>query len=97
MHLTILPRRDLEENWLTENPILRDKEFIVCVSKDLIRYKLGDGVSCYKDLPFTDLFEALMFGSIYPPPQQHSQYRSVKLRLLDEDLIKHLNDNYRVN
>lgn len=97
MHLTILPRRDLEENWLAENPVLRDREFIVCVSKDLVRYKLGDGVSCYKDLPFTNLFEALMFGSIYAHPDRLSQYQSVKLRLLDEDLVKYLNENYKIN
>lgn len=92
MNLTILPRRDIEENWLTANPVLRDKEFIVCVSKDLIRYKLGDGVSCYKDLPYTSLFEALMFGSIYACPGQPSQYQSVKLRLLDEDLLKYFKE-----
>lgn len=92
MSLTIFPRRDLEENWLTENPVLKDKEFIVCVSKDLVRYKLGDGVSCYKDLPFTSLFEALMFGSIYAPPSWPYPYQSVKLRLLDEDLLKYFKE-----
>lgn len=92
MHLTILPRRDTEENWLTANPVLRDKEFIVCVSKDLVRYKLGDGASYYKDLPFVNLFEALIFGIIYTHPNQPSQYQSVKLRLLDEDLLKYFKE-----
>jgi hypothetical protein len=93
-NLTILPRRDLEENWLTENPVLRDKEFIVSVDKDTIRYKLGDGKSNYIDLPFMDLFDALTQGSIYARPHQPSQFRSVKLRLLDGDLLKHINKNY---
>lgn len=93
-NLTILPRRDLEENWLTENPVLRDKEFIVSIDKGIIRYKLGDGKSAYIDLPFMDLFDALMSGSIYARPNQPSQYKSVKLRLLDENLLKLINKNY---
>lgn len=91
-NLTILPRRDLEENWLTENPVLRDKEFIVSIDKDTIRYKLGDGKRPYIDLPFMGLFDALMSGSIYALPNQPSQYKSVKLRLLDEDLLKYLKE-----
>jgi hypothetical protein len=97
VNLTILPRRDLEENWLIENPVLRDKEFIVSVCKGTVKYKLGDGKSNYTDLPFTTLFEAIMFGIIYAPLNAPVQYRSVKLRLLDENLIKHLNENYKID
>jgi hypothetical protein len=97
VNLTILPRRDLEENWTLKNPILREKEFAVSVDKDIIKYKLGDGKSCYTDLPFTNLFDALMLGIIYSPAKATVQYHTVKLRLLDEKFIDYLNENYKLN
>jgi hypothetical protein len=42
---------------------------------------------------YATFFEALMFGIIYALPHTLSQYRTVKLRLLDENLLKCFKEN----
>ena len=79
--ITILPRRDLEERWLTNNPILRESEFAVSVDNGTIKYKLGDGCTPYNQLPFIDLFNSLTSGIIYTPDS------TVKIRLIDDIIL----------
>ena len=43
-------RRDLETNWETSNPILSQGE--PGLAMDINRYKIGDGVKAWKDLPY---------------------------------------------
>ena len=65
--LTILPRRDKEQNWIRENPILRQKEICVVYSDEGTKYKLGDGKTDYIHLPFTSIEIALEQGVMYTP------------------------------
>lgn len=48
-------KRDTEANWIANNPILLDGEFII-VDMDTgeIRFKVGDGGKVYTQLPFQD-------------------------------------------
>lgn len=67
--LVILPRRDILENWKTMNPILREKE-LACVltPKGKIKWKVGDGVTPFNKLRFTnkisDIQEIILYNSI---------------------------------
>ncbi len=82
--LVIVPRHDLEDNWLRSNAVLRDKELVVSIDKDTIGFKLGDGNTCYSELPFVELFRAIMLGCIYMP--QQSPFETIKLSLFNKDL-----------
>ena len=65
-NLRILPRRDTEEKWNEINPVLREDEFIVIVvDKTCKKYKLGDGVHKYSELPFHTFKYCLKFGYLY--------------------------------
>ena len=59
---SFLYRRDTAANWEKKNPILLDGERIaVYTNAGAVRYKIGDGVKTYKQLPFDDepLYNAL--------------------------------------
>lgn len=59
---SFLYRRDTAANWEQKNPILLDGERIaVKTNAGAVRYKIGDGVKTYKQLPFDDepLYNAL--------------------------------------
>ena len=43
--LTILPRRDTEEEWEKKNPVLRQVEICVVYTRKGAKYKLGNGES----------------------------------------------------
>lgn len=48
-------RRDTKANWLAENPILEEGEPALekpDASSPYTAYKVGDGVTAYKDLPY---------------------------------------------
>lgn len=45
-------RRDSEQNWLNNNPVLLCGEVAVSFAENQTRLKIGDGVSMYSDLPF---------------------------------------------
>lgn len=48
----IIFRRDSFANWQTKNPVLREKEIIVCRFSNGSRcFKIGDGVSKFSELP----------------------------------------------
>ena len=63
--LTILPKRDTEEEWERKNPVLKQIEICVVYTKEGATYKLGNGVSSYKDLPFTTLEDVIENGIMY--------------------------------
>lgn len=51
-------KRDTEENWLKNDPVLLDAEIVFVDEPDGgIRYKLGDGVSKFSALKYLDLDE----------------------------------------
>lgn len=50
-------RRDTDDNWLVENPIIAEGEFILVAPdsekpKDFRYWKVGDGINRYADLPY---------------------------------------------
>lgn len=66
--LTIMPRRDTNENWIRIDPIPKDKEICVVYptsSSYSTLYKIGNGCSRYSYLPFVSLEKALEEGLIY--------------------------------
>lgn len=59
---SFLYRRDTAANWESKNPVLLDGERIaVYTNAGAVRYKIGDGVKKYTQLPFDDepLYNAL--------------------------------------
>jgi hypothetical protein len=60
LNINLQHRRDSEYNWEMSNPILADGEIIIVQTETSgKRIKIGDGVSNYKNLPFSDsLLEA---------------------------------------
>ena len=48
-------RRDTSANWTNNNPVLLDGEVII-VNTDVgeTRFKIGDGIKTYTQLPFQD-------------------------------------------
>lgn len=59
---SFLYRRDTAANWEKKNPVLLDGERIaVKTNAGAVRYKIGDGVKTYTQLPFDDepLYNAL--------------------------------------
>lgn len=65
--LTILPRRDKEQNWIRKNPTLRQKEICVVYTDEGTKYKLGDGKTNYIHLPFVSIETVLEQGVMYAP------------------------------
>lgn len=57
-------KRDLEENWVTNNPILLDGELIIVDTASGLKLKVGNGVDSYLYLPF--------YGSIYSERPEYS-------------------------
>ena len=48
-------KRDTSSNWTTNNPVLLDGEIILVDTADgTLRFKVGDGVKTFTQLPFTD-------------------------------------------
>ena len=64
--LTILPRRDTEENWEITNPVLKKGEMCIVYSQwNGTMYKLGDGETPYSFLPFVTLEDMLENGCLF--------------------------------
>lgn len=56
-------KRDTSANWTTNNPVLLNgEEIIVDTDSGEVRKKIGDGVSHYTELPFTDERLRTMIG-----------------------------------
>lgn len=64
----ILIRRATVEEWDANNAIPQERELICVMDKDTIMgYKVGDGKTPYKELPFVDLISELDYINIYVP------------------------------
>ena len=53
-------RRDTDVNWITADPIIEDGEFILVSTNPALpkfydKYKIGNGLDTYSDLPFSSL------------------------------------------
>ena len=64
--ITVLPRRDTEENWETTNLVLKEGEMCVVYTQWCgTMYKLGDGKTPYSLLPFVTLENMLENGCMF--------------------------------
>lgn len=55
LNTRVQSKRDTSANWTTNNPVLLDGEVIIVdTSSGDVRFKIGDGVSTYTQLPFQD-------------------------------------------
>lgn len=55
LDVRIRNKRDSENNWTTENPILLNGELIIVDTENgLTKTKIGDGVTPYNELPYAD-------------------------------------------
>lgn len=63
--ITILPRRDQEQTWIRENPVLKWLEICVVYTEQGTKYKLGNGQTDYIHLPFVSLYAAIERGVMY--------------------------------
>ena len=53
--IKVIPRRDKEEVWEQSNPILGEQELVkVFCENGEERFKIGDGKTTYKNLPFVE-------------------------------------------
>ena len=59
----VLSRVDTKENWETINPELLDKE--IGYERETGRYKIGDGINYWNDLPYCNLFEDLISTTLF--------------------------------
>jgi hypothetical protein len=84
--MVIIFKNDTEENWDFVNPILRESEIIVVTQPLSLGYKLGDGETHYKDLPFCDLEYCLEHGYIYAPTL--APFNKIKLHLTSPSLAQ---------
>ena len=80
--LTIRPRSDTESAWVKHNPVLKLKECVVSICENRLKYKVGDGVTNYTELPFVTLEYALLNGGIYT---HGGQYTFVKFEIINTD------------
>lgn len=86
--LIILPRCDTEQNWNAVNPVLKENEFIIVGIDDTCRkYKLGDGVHRYTELPFHTLKYCLKFGYLYAVMRGREHIKFKTRILFDPKLI----------
>lgn len=54
-NVRIQHRRDTSANWTSNDPVLLNGEIIIVdTSEGEVRYKIGDGVKKYTELPFDD-------------------------------------------
>lgn len=58
-------RRDSAANWHVFNPILRYKELCCVVEDENYYWKIGDGTTPFKDLPYVDTINAIEHFMVY--------------------------------
>ena len=71
LKIKIKHRRDTEQNWAENNPVLLDGELIIVDSSSGLKLKIGNGISSYSQLPF--------YGSIYAERPEYSYMEIVGL------------------
>ena len=82
MHpMIIRPRRATIDEWETKNIILRKSEIAVIQNNNTNdgsepRFKLGDGITHFKDLPYVTIHEAFRDGIVYT---KGSNYTTIKI------------------
>ena len=54
LEVRIKHKVDTHENWTSKNPVLLNGELIFVDTTDGRKQKIGDGVTAYINLPFTD-------------------------------------------
>lgn len=55
LNARIMNKRDSEENWSANNPVLLNGEVIIIdIGNNQCRMKVGNGASTYNELPFMD-------------------------------------------
>ena len=71
--ISIILRKDTVENWFKINPILRDGEpgYVI----DLHRVKIGDGETCWNNLPYSGITTIKDDGTI--PGTQYGTYTRI--------------------
>lgn len=84
--LTIFFRNDTEERWIEHNPVLLDGEIAASLYGDNVRFKIGDGKTCYRDLDEVNLHTALKNGCMYVPVGTSFPWRKVKFKFLNAKL-----------
>ena len=89
--LTIVFRNDTEERWVKNNPRLGEGEIVASLDGDTTRFKLGDGVSNYVDLPYTDLYTALKDGCMYRPAGKPFPWDKIEYKFLNDGLQEEVN------
>lgn len=65
--LLIRPRRDTYENFAEANLVYRTGEMLVVRKGSVNRYKVGDGVRPFLELPYVSCEHMLSNGKIYAP------------------------------
>ena len=77
--MKVLPKRDTEENAIKYNTILRDHELLVVDTKDGIKYKLGNGMTKFIDLPYIQLSEIEFFNVYFRMYHGSTKYITIYL------------------
>ena len=63
----VVLRTETKSRWEKFNPIFRPGELIACETSEGYKFKLGDGVTPYKNLPFIPLGEGIDKGCVFTP------------------------------
>lgn len=58
-------RNDYEKNWEKGNPLLKFNEVIVVITKDGLKFKKGNAIDKYLDLPFISLEKCFNDACVY--------------------------------
>ncbi|MBO5037690.1 MAG: hypothetical protein J6D42_11510 [Clostridia bacterium] len=61
----VVLRTETNSRWEKFNPIFRPGELIACKTSEGYKFKLGDGVTPYKNLPFIPLGEGIDKGCVF--------------------------------
>ena len=74
--IKVIPRRDKEEVWEQFNPILGEQELVkVFCENEEERFKIGDGKTTYRNLPFVEGNKRHTLGQI-----RHSSFDRGRFR-----------------
>lgn len=75
-NIKISLRSDSLENWISSNPVLKNGELVMVndISADLVRFKIGNGVSAFMQLPYVN--EKKVITDFAKSKRTESQYFS---------------------
>ena len=76
--ITVVPRRDTLDNWNKLNPVPKDKELCVVLTKsNKCKYKIGDGITPFKKLRYIKKISGineLLAYAIVPVNSMENEY-----------------------